>query len=271
MVGSVPVGGDAPVTVQTMTNTPTSDAAATIAQIRRCEEAGVDIIRVSCPDPASTAALRQIVRESGVGPDDVVVEVGPGLGSLTLALLAVARRVDPLDLSEGAFRPDAEADRATLRVSPSARWVSEYYPVESATDIEQGPRAGGLEVVLPVAQPQWLVGLMLRLGPEAELVAPEALREAGALGGASDHGVSKSLYGSDPDGNEFEIMWRVPREAWGEYEQRGAVMPLDIEAEVTGLEDDDPQRAHRIRGQVAVASTPGRVRRVRLLPVARPC
>ena len=62
--------------------------------------------------------------------------------------------------------------------------------------------------------------------------ASEALREAGALGGASDHGVSKSLYGSDPDGNEFEIMWRVPREAWGEYEQRGAVMPLDIEAEV---------------------------------------
>ena len=49
MVGSVPVGGDAPVTVQTMTNTPTSDAGATIDQIRRCEEAGADIIRVSCP------------------------------------------------------------------------------------------------------------------------------------------------------------------------------------------------------------------------------
>ncbi len=62
--------------------------------------------------------------------------------------------------------------------------------------------------------------------------ASEALREAGALGGASDPGVSKSLYGSDPDGNEFEIMWRVPREAWGEYEQRGAIMPLDIEAEI---------------------------------------
>ena len=50
MVGNVPVGGDAPVTVQTMTNTPTSDAKATIDQIRRCEEAGADIIRVSCPD-----------------------------------------------------------------------------------------------------------------------------------------------------------------------------------------------------------------------------
>jgi catechol-2,3-dioxygenase len=62
--------------------------------------------------------------------------------------------------------------------------------------------------------------------------ASRTLSEAGALGGASDHGVSKSLYGHDPDGNEFEIMWRVPREDWGEFEKKGAVMPLDIDAEV---------------------------------------
>ncbi|MEO9599862.1 flavodoxin-dependent (E)-4-hydroxy-3-methylbut-2-enyl-diphosphate synthase [Parasphingorhabdus sp.] len=66
MVGDVPVGGDAPITVQTMTNTLTSDAKATIDQIRRCEEAGVDIIRVSCPDVESTTALKQIVRASNV-------------------------------------------------------------------------------------------------------------------------------------------------------------------------------------------------------------
>jgi (E)-4-hydroxy-3-methylbut-2-enyl-diphosphate synthase len=66
MVGNVPVGGDAPISVQTMTNTLTSDAKATIDQIRRCEEAGVDIIRVSCPDVESTAALKQIVRASRV-------------------------------------------------------------------------------------------------------------------------------------------------------------------------------------------------------------
>jgi len=66
MVGDVPVGGDAPITVQTMTNTLTSDPKATIDQIRRCEEAGVDIIRVSCPDVESTAALKQIVRASQV-------------------------------------------------------------------------------------------------------------------------------------------------------------------------------------------------------------
>jgi catechol-2,3-dioxygenase len=62
--------------------------------------------------------------------------------------------------------------------------------------------------------------------------AAEKLRSAGALGGASDHGVSKSLYGSDPDGNEFEIMWRVPREAWGEFEKQATVAPLDMDAEL---------------------------------------
>ena len=63
MVGPVPVGGAAPITVQTMTNTLTADAEATIAQIRRCEEAGVDIIRVSCPDEESTKALHKIGAE----------------------------------------------------------------------------------------------------------------------------------------------------------------------------------------------------------------
>jgi (E)-4-hydroxy-3-methylbut-2-enyl-diphosphate synthase len=66
MVGSVPVGGDAPISVQTMTNTPTEDARATIDQIRRCEDAGADIIRVSCPTAEATTALRQIVREARV-------------------------------------------------------------------------------------------------------------------------------------------------------------------------------------------------------------
>ncbi len=62
--------------------------------------------------------------------------------------------------------------------------------------------------------------------------AAAVLSAAGALGGASDHGVSKSLYGADPDGNEFEIMWRVPSEAWGEFEHHGAVLPLDLDSEV---------------------------------------
>ncbi|EUK17498.1 flavodoxin-dependent (E)-4-hydroxy-3-methylbut-2-enyl-diphosphate synthase [Commensalibacter papalotli (ex Servin-Garciduenas et al. 2014)] len=65
-VGSVPVGGGAPISVQTMTNTLTSDAKATIAQIKRAEKVGVDIVRVSCPDEASTAALKEIVQNVNV-------------------------------------------------------------------------------------------------------------------------------------------------------------------------------------------------------------
>ncbi len=62
-VGSVPVGGDAPITVQTMTNTPTTDVAATVAQVQLAEAAGVDIVRISCPDQDSALALREIVRQ----------------------------------------------------------------------------------------------------------------------------------------------------------------------------------------------------------------
>src|ERR1700719_3703895 len=65
-VGSVEVGGDAPISVQSMTNTLTEDANATIAQVRALEEAGADIVRVSCPDEESTAALKAIVNASRV-------------------------------------------------------------------------------------------------------------------------------------------------------------------------------------------------------------
>ena len=66
MVGSVPVGGDAPISVQTMTNSLTSDVKATMEQINAAAKAGADIVRVSCPDSESTAALRQICSESPV-------------------------------------------------------------------------------------------------------------------------------------------------------------------------------------------------------------
>ena len=65
-VGNLFVGGDAPITVQTMTNTLTTDVEATLEQIALCVEAGADIIRVSCPDEASTKALKKIVKFSSV-------------------------------------------------------------------------------------------------------------------------------------------------------------------------------------------------------------
>ncbi len=65
-VGNVEVGGDAPITVQSMTNTLTSDAGATIDQIRQLEDAGADIVRVSCPDEDSTRAFRTIAKAAKV-------------------------------------------------------------------------------------------------------------------------------------------------------------------------------------------------------------
>ncbi|MEM9783925.1 MAG: flavodoxin-dependent (E)-4-hydroxy-3-methylbut-2-enyl-diphosphate synthase, partial [Pseudomonadota bacterium] len=62
MVGTVPVGGDAPISVQSMTNTLTTDVKATVEQVNACAEAGADIVRVSVPDQDSAAALKQIVR-----------------------------------------------------------------------------------------------------------------------------------------------------------------------------------------------------------------
>ncbi len=65
-VGKVPVGGDSPITVQSMTNTITGDANATINQIRQLEEAGADIVRVSCPDEDATAAFSTIAKAAKV-------------------------------------------------------------------------------------------------------------------------------------------------------------------------------------------------------------
>lgn len=67
---------------------------------------------------------------------------------------------------------------------------------------------------------------------EALADAAAALANLDALTGMSDHGATKSLYGADPDGNEFEVMWMVPREQWGEYESRAVVQPLDLRREL---------------------------------------
>jgi catechol-2,3-dioxygenase len=87
-----------------------------------------------------------------------------------------------------------------------------------------------------------------------ELVAArEALVAAGAFVGQSDHGATKSVYGADPDGNEFEIMWMLPRHAWGADADAATVDHLDLAAEVTRwsgvatagtvvAEDDAPAR-----------------------------
>ena len=127
MVGNVPVGGDAPIAVQTMTNTDSSDVAATVAQVLACAEAGADIVRVSTPDESSTRALREVVRES---PVPIVADIH----------FHYKRAIEA-----------AEAGAACLRINPGnigdAKRVAEV--IKAAKDhgcsIRIGVNAGSLE------------------------------------------------------------------------------------------------------------------------------
>jgi len=94
-VGGVAIGGGAPVTVQSMTTTPTADAAATLAQVRRLAEAGADIVRVATPTKADTAALAEIVAGS---PVPIVADVH---FHFRRALEAVAAGVHKIRLNPG--------------------------------------------------------------------------------------------------------------------------------------------------------------------------
>lgn len=81
--------------------------------------------------------------------------------------------LEPLDLDEALFRPSADALLATVRLTARARWVAEYYPLESATEEDDG----GLTITLRVADPAWLVRLLLPLGDAARLLEPTDLAE----------------------------------------------------------------------------------------------
>lgn len=147
--------------------------------------------------------------------------------------------------------PVTRLNHAVLYVRDLDRSVDFYRTVFGFEEIERMPpmaflRAAGssnhhdlgLLVVGPEAPapPRGATGLyhLAWEVPSIEDLAMAAalLAELGALVGASDHGATKSLYGRDPDGNEFEVMWMVPRDRWGEYERRAIVAPLDLRAEL---------------------------------------
>jgi len=91
-----------------------------------------------------------------------------------------------------------------------------------------GPNAPG-----PEAGRVGLYHLAWQVGSVADLrTARDLLHQVGAYVGESDHGATKSIYGHDPDGNEFEIMWMLPRAEWGEHEHDAVIAPLDLEAEI---------------------------------------
>ena len=75
--------------------------------------------------------------------------------------------------------------------------------------------------------------------------ARQSLLDSGAYTGESSHGATKSIYGADPDGNEFEVMWMLPRDAWGEFEHTATVEPLDLERELADWGGRAPQSPSR--------------------------
>ena len=116
MVGGVPVGGGAPVTIQSMTNTRTDDVAATLEQVRRLAAAGCEIIRVAVPDQAAARAVGKIKEES---PIPVVVDIH---FDYKLALEAIAAGADKVRINPGNIgsedRVKAVADACRQRSIP---------------------------------------------------------------------------------------------------------------------------------------------------------
>jgi proteasome accessory factor C len=80
----------------------------------------------------------------------------------------------PRDLADGLFSPSPQDESITLDLAPAARWVADYYPVESADELADG----GLRIVLRTPDPGWVVRLVLRLGGQGRVVAPPEVAEA---------------------------------------------------------------------------------------------
>jgi catechol-2,3-dioxygenase len=143
-------------------------------------------------------------------------------------------------------------NHAVLFVADLDRSVGFYRDVFGMAVIAREPAAGAAFLRLPRSGNHHDLGLFTAgagAGPRRrgsglyhlawqldtvdELVtARQALIQAGAYTGESSHGATKSLYGSDPDGHGFELMWMLPREAWGAYESAAPVDHLDLAAEV---------------------------------------
>jgi catechol-2,3-dioxygenase len=97
-----------------------------------------------------------------------------------------------------------------------------------------GLMALGAEAPRPVRGSTGLYHLAWEVPTIEDLASASAvLADLNALTGMSDHGATKSLYGADPDGNEFELMWMVPRDQWGQYDKRAVVQPLDMQRELS--------------------------------------
>ena len=144
-------------------------------------------------------------------------------------------------------------NHAVLFVSDLERALDFYSRAFGAEVVAREPRAGAAFLRLPRSQNHHDLGLfgigagapprrpgtvgLYHLAWQVDTIeeleeARTTLAKLDALTGESSHGATKSVYGVDPDGNEFEVMWMLPRDAWGEYEHAAPVEPLDLAAEV---------------------------------------
>ncbi|HVE97598.1 MAG TPA: VOC family protein [Mycobacteriales bacterium] len=150
-----------------------------------------------------------------------------------------------------AFSP-VRLNHAVLYVADLDRSLRFYTEVFGMEVVAREPRANAAFLRLPRSgnhHDLGLFGIGTASGPKRpgiglyhlawqldtidELVEARAsLLAHGALGGESSHGATKSVYGADPDGNEFEVMWMLPREAWGEFENAAPIERLSLDDEV---------------------------------------
>ena len=170
-------------------------------------------------------------------------------------------------------------NHAVLFVSDLERSVRFYSEVFAMEVIAREPRANAAFLRLPRSgnhHDLGLFGVGAAGGPKRrgaiglyhlawqldtidELVAArQSLLDVGAYTGQSSHGATKSVYGADPDGNEFELMWMLPRDHWGVYESAAPIDHLDLAGEIerwTGV-----ATAGHVATETATASDPATVR-----------
>jgi (E)-4-hydroxy-3-methylbut-2-enyl-diphosphate synthase len=169
MVGSTPVGGNAPIAVQSMTNTPTQNVAATLAQIRRLEDAGCEIVRLAVPDIEAVAALARIKRQARI---PVIADVH---FDHRLAIGAMRSGADGLRINPG----NIGSAKKIKEVAVCAR--------EHGVPIRIGVNAGSLEKDI----------LKKYNGITPEGMVASALRHIELLRGMDFHAVKVSLKASD--------------------------------------------------------------------------
>ncbi len=144
--------------------------------------------------------------------------------------------------------PAVRLNHAVLFVSDLERAVTFYATAFGMEVVASEPRASAAFLRLPLSgnhHDLGLFGIGTSAGPKRpgiglyhlawqvdtldQLAAAQVtLADLGALVGESSHGATKSLYGRDPDGNEFEVMWMLPKASWGEYENSAPIERLDL-------------------------------------------